>query len=131
MHRARLTDVTFKHGTHGPGYLMRGPMCDMGVLQLRPGDDYRNHYHAHSENSFYVLEGQATLWIDGRTAYVLAPGDFHRCDPLEMHYFANDSADVFRAVFVRTPYDPADTIEVPWRPGEPAPPLPHGRSVDD
>ena len=37
--------------------LSRGPFCDLGVILLRPGDDYRNHYHAHSENSFFTLEG--------------------------------------------------------------------------
>ena len=123
MQRNRLADVSFKHGTFGPGYLARGPLCDIGVLRLRPGDDYRNHYHARSENAFFAIEGEVTLWSDCRERFTLRTGDFHRSDPLEMHYFVNESEGVFRAVFVRVPYDPSDTIEVPWKPGQPPPPL--------
>lgn len=123
MLRNRLADITFKHGTHGPGYLARGPLCDVGVIQLRPGDDYRNHYHARSENAFYTLEGEVTLWSDCRESFLLLPGDFHRCDPFEMHYFLNEGEVIWRAVFVRTPYDPADTVQVSWLPGQVPPPL--------
>jgi quercetin dioxygenase-like cupin family protein len=121
MLRVRASNLTFKHGTHGPGYLARGPHADVGVIQLGPGDDYRNHYHAHSENAFFTLEGEVTLWSDCRERFVLAPGDFHRCDPGEMHYFVNDGSAVWRALFIRAPYDPTDTIVVPWLPGEPPP----------
>jgi quercetin dioxygenase-like cupin family protein len=121
MHRTKLADLTFKHETHGPGYFARGPYADIGVIQLRPGDDYRNHYHDHSENAFYTLEGVVTLWTDSRDRFVLEPGDFHRCDPREMHYFVNEGDRLWRALFVRAPYDPSDTIVVPWRPGDPPP----------
>ena len=124
MQRTSIDRITFKHDTHGPGYLSRGPFCDIGILRLRAGDDYRNHYHAHSENSFFVIEGEVTLWSDCRERHTLRVGDFHRCDPLEMHYFRNESDAEFRAVFVRAPYDPSDTIVVPWVPGEPAPEKP-------
>jgi quercetin dioxygenase-like cupin family protein len=124
MLRARVADLSFKHGTYGPGYLARGPHVDVGVIQLRPGDDYRNHYHARSENSFLTLEGTATLWSECRDRYDLAAGDFHRCDPGEMHYFVNDGTTVWRAVFIRAPYDPEDTIVVPWVPGDSAPKRP-------
>jgi quercetin dioxygenase-like cupin family protein len=124
MQRTRLADITYKHGTHGPGYLSRGPLCGVGVILLRPGDDYRNHYHAHSENDFYTLEGEVTLWLDCRDRFTLRAGDFHRCDPLEMHYFVNEGAATWRALFVRVPFDPADTIVVPWTPGKAPPPRP-------
>lgn len=124
MLRASVTDLVFKHGTHGPGYFSRGPHVDVGVIRLRPGDDYRNHYHAHSENSFFTLEGDVALWIDGHERFVLVPGDFHRCDPGEMHYLVNEGSADWRALFIRAPYDPADTIVVPWVPGEPPPERP-------
>ena len=133
MQRNQVADLVYKHGTHGPGYLSRGPFCDLGVIRLRPGDDYRNHYHAHSENSFFTLEGEVTLWSDCRERFTLRPGDFHRCDPLEMHYFRNEGETDWRAFFVRVPYDPSDTIVVPWTPGDPppakpTPPAPETRS---
>ena len=121
MLRSDAASVLFKHGTHGPGYFARGPFADVGIIQLRPGDDYRNHYHAHSDNAFYSLEGEVVLWSDCRDRFVLRPGDFHRCDPGEMHYFVNEGSVRWRALFVRAPFDPSDTIVVPWRPGQRVP----------
>jgi quercetin dioxygenase-like cupin family protein len=121
MYRSRERDVTFKFEDHGPGYLVRGGAGDVGIVVLRPGDDYPNHYHAHSENSFFVLEGEAVLWSECRDRFPMEPGDFHRCDPGEMHYLVNDGDVLWRALFVRTPHDPSDTIIVDWRPGEPVP----------
>jgi mannose-6-phosphate isomerase-like protein (cupin superfamily) len=114
--KAKASEVVFKHDTYGPGYLARGPYSDVGIIQLRPGDDYRNHYHAHSENAFFTLEGEVVLWSNCRDRFLLGPGDFHRCDPGEMHYFVNEGTVPWRAFFLRVPYDPADTIVVPWRP---------------
>ena len=42
----------------------------------------------------------------------------HRCDPLEMHYFRNEGETDWQAFFVRVPFDPSDTIVVPWHPGD-------------
>ena len=105
MYRSNERDLVYKFGEYGPGYLARGPLVDMGVIVLRPGDDYPNHYHAHAENLFFTLEG-----------------DLHRCDPGEMHYLVNEADATWRAVFVRAPHDPTDTIKVAWLPGQPRPP---------
>lgn len=119
-----LTDTSradFRFGEYGPGYVLRGPRTDFGVVQLRPGDDAANHYHAKIEESFVVLEGHATVWIDCQESYELSVGDIVRCEPGEMHYFVNNSDVLFRALFVKAPYDPADGVQVPWVPGEPVP----------
>jgi hypothetical protein len=42
-----------------------------------------------------------------------------------MHYFVNEGTTDWQAVFIRVPYDPSDTIVVPWVPGEEPPPLVH------
>jgi mannose-6-phosphate isomerase-like protein (cupin superfamily) len=121
VYRSNERDAGYSRGEYGPAYLARGPRIDIGVILLRPGDEYRNHYHQHSENSFVTIEGEAVLWSDGRERFVLRPGDLHRCDPGEMHYLVNEGTVAWRAVFVRSPYDPADTVDVAWRPGEPPP----------
>lgn len=68
-----------------------------------------------------MLEGTCTLWIDCERSYRLSAGDVVRCDPGEMHYFVNESDELFRALFVKAPYDPADGVQVPWVPGDPVP----------
>lgn len=111
----------FRFGDFGPGYVLRGPRTDFGVVQLRPGDDASNHYHAKIEESFVVVEGQSTVWIDCERSYELNVGDIVRCDPGEMHYFVNNSDANFRAVFVKAPFDPKDGVQVPWVPGDDVP----------
>jgi quercetin dioxygenase-like cupin family protein len=117
VYRSNERDLVYKFGEYGPGYLARGPLVDMGVIVLRPGDDYPNHYHAHAENLFFTLEGEASLWSDCRERFTLRRGDLHRCDPGEMHYLVNEADATWRAVFVRAPHDPTDTIKVAWLPG--------------
>jgi mannose-6-phosphate isomerase-like protein (cupin superfamily) len=111
--------VRHRHGEHGPGYLARGPVIDVGVLRLRPGDETVNHFHRRLEECFVVLEGRAEMWLDGGEHHVeLEPGQFYRSPAGEMHYFRNRGTDLWRAVFIKAPYDPQDTNPVPWRPGE-------------
>lgn len=113
----------FRFGEYGPGYVIRGPRTDFGVVLLRPGDDAGNHYHANSEETFIAMEGECTLWLDGREKHTIRAGDLYQLEPGDQHYFVNESKGNFRAVFVKAPYDPADSVQVPWIPGEPEPAL--------
>jgi quercetin dioxygenase-like cupin family protein len=113
----------YRFGEYGPGYIIRGPRTDYGVVRLRPGDDAGNHYHAQIEETFVALEGECSLWVDGRTSYTITAGDVYQMEPGDQHYFVNNSDADFRALFVKAPYDPDDSVQVPWKPGEEAPPL--------
>jgi len=125
MQRRTLAEAPYRFGEFGPGYLMRGPKTDVGLVRLRPGDDASNHYHAQLEETFYVLEGTATCWIDCVEAFELGVGDVIRAEPGEMHYFVNNSDQVFKALFIKAPYDPDDGVQVPWTPGQPVPEINH------
>jgi mannose-6-phosphate isomerase-like protein (cupin superfamily) len=119
MYRSSEDRLSYKYGDHGPGYFYRGPTIDVGVVVLRPGDEYPNHFHARSENTFFGLEGEAALWSDRRDRLPLRAGDMHRFDPGEMHYLVNEGEQPWRALFIRAPHDPSDTTRVLWRPGAP------------
>jgi quercetin dioxygenase-like cupin family protein len=121
MRHSCCGDAEYRFGDYGPAYLLRGGNTDIGVVRLRPGDDVVNHLHSRVEESFYVIEGSATLWVDCATQHTLAPGDVYQCPPGEMHYFQNTSDADFRMLFVKAPYDPDDTTSLPWTPGEPRP----------
>jgi len=123
MEQRDLTQTQFRFGEYGPGYVLRGPRTDLGVVRLRPGDDASNHYHAAIEETFVVVEGEATMWLNGREKFLVSVGDVCQLQPGEQHYFVNESPADFRALFIKAPYDPADGVQVPWVPGEPAPEL--------
>lgn len=124
MQHADFTDPTYREGDWGPAYLIEGRSSDVGVLLLRPGDSVPNHLHHHCDETFVVLEGEATLWVDCRDRHTLKVDHVHRCEPGEMHLLVNDGDVPFRCVFIKSPSSPGDTVVVPWEPGTP-PPTPH------
>lgn len=124
MESASMIGASYRNGDWGPAYLIQGPSSDIGVLRMRDGDQMDNHIHEHCDESFIVLEGECTLWIDCAGSTTLRPGDVVRCEPGEMHYLVNESGADFRMVFIKSPASPGDTIKIPWVPGEPVPALP-------
>ena len=124
MQSGRLDEVQPRNGDWGPAYIIQHPTSDIGLLTLRPGDDMTNHIHHWCSESFIVVEGRATLWVDCRDSYALTPGDVHRCVADEMHYFVNDHDTTFRMVFIKAPASPGDTVNLPWKPGQPIPQVP-------
>lgn len=113
----------YRFGQFGPGYIIRGPRTDYGVVLLRSGDEAGNHFHALIEETFIAVEGECTLWLDGREKFTIATGDIFQMEPGDQHYFVNESGADFRAVFIKAPYDPLDSVQVPWTPGETEPEL--------
>ncbi|MGV8978342.1 MAG: cupin domain-containing protein [Cellulomonas sp.] len=121
MQNASLDDPAYRNGTWGPAYLIQGPSSDMGVLLLNPGDSMPNHLHRHCDESFVVLEGTCTLWMDGVARHTMTTHDVFRANPGEMHYLVNESDSPFRCLFIKSPASPGDTVTIPWAPGEPVP----------
>lgn len=121
MKHASIETATYRHGEWGPAYLVQGPSSDIGVLRLRPGDVMDNHLHERCDESFVVVEGECTLWVNCSERFTMRVGDVVRCEPGEMHYLVNESEADFRLVFVKSPASPGDTIVLPWHPGQPVP----------
>lgn len=121
MQKASLDDPAYRNGTWGPAYLIQGPSSDMGVLLLNPGDSMPNHLHQHCDESFVVLEGTCTLWMDGVERHTMTAHEVFRANPGEMHYLVNESRGPFRCLFIKSPASPGDTVTIPWAPGEPVP----------
>jgi mannose-6-phosphate isomerase-like protein (cupin superfamily) len=111
-----IDEVRHRNVEHGPGYLRRGDQMDVGVLRLRSGDATVNHFHLRLDEVFVVLEGSAAMWLDTRQRVEITAGDSYFSPAGEYHYFRNEGDTLFRAIFVKSPFDPADTNEVPWSP---------------
>lgn len=124
MRSASLDAAEYRNGDWGPSYLMQAESLALGVVRLRPGDAIDNHVHHTCDESFVVLEGEGTLWVEAKDSYTLRVGDVYSCEPGEMHYFVNEGDVPFRFVFLKTPASPGDTVVLPWTPGQPAPDVP-------
>jgi quercetin dioxygenase-like cupin family protein len=111
MERTNESEKEFRFGDAGPKYLFRGPRIEWGILVLKPGGSLGAHYHKEVEETFYFLEGEARLLING-TEYVGRAGEAFRLEPGEKHDILNDSRSLIRAVFIKSPYKPEDKIKL-------------------
>jgi mannose-6-phosphate isomerase-like protein (cupin superfamily) len=102
----------FKEGDCGPKYLGTGPGYEWGVLVLKPGQGsrvYGRHYHQVVSETFYFLEGDILMWVEGKEFRAKA-GDIVTVEPNEKHWLENDSSQDCRAIFMKYPIDPADRV---------------------
>jgi len=111
MHYTNENQHEYRFGDSGPKYLSRGPRTDFGVVTLQPGQEYQAHKHENIEEAFYTMEGEIHIYLND-VCHVLKQGDYLRCDPGDVHYIINKGNVPWKAVFVKAPYDPDDSVAV-------------------
>ncbi|WP_430592221.1 cupin domain-containing protein [Humidisolicoccus flavus] len=119
-----IRDLTLRFGDWGPGYLVENEDAAFGAVTLRPGDTFANHFHEHHTESFFVIEGEAELWLDRATVQRLSDGDFVQCTPQVQHYLRNVSDAPFTAFFIKSPGISGDKVDAPWEPEREVPAAP-------
>jgi quercetin dioxygenase-like cupin family protein len=103
MKKVNENDFEYRFGDNGPKYLLQGPNVDIGIVVLKPGQDFPNHYHTTCEEDFYILEGSIDFYINN-SKYTAKPGDLIQCRPGDSHYLFNNSSEIFKAVFIKSPH---------------------------
>jgi len=101
----------------GPKYICRGPNVDFGLVRIMPGEDFSTHHHVEVEEIFYTVAGDCELYIDGEL-HMLKVGDLVQVPPKSNHYLRNVGKEAWEAVFVKSPYNPKDKVDVDWKPGK-------------
>lgn len=96
--------------------------------RVQPGNGPPPHIHTRQEESFYVIEGEMTFWLDGQPLKA-GPGRFVRIPPGRPHTFKNESDSDVVMLFSLVPCGRMDqffrAIAEPLAPGEtPSPPTP-------
>ena len=105
-------EKSYRHTDHGPKYLMMGPKSNFGIVRLLPGNVVTDHYHEIMEENFYIITGEITMTVDGKTD-VYRQGDFIHLEPGEVHRLENRSQVEARFIVTTSPYmDRADKIVV-------------------
>ncbi|WP_019133804.1 cupin domain-containing protein [Kallipyga massiliensis] len=100
-------DKEYRHGDHGPKYLMKGPRMNFALVQFMPGQDFQNHKHNIMEENFFILEGKVDIVVDGETL-TLEKGDFIHIEPNETHYVTNRYDEPVVMISTLAPYQEVD-----------------------
>lgn len=111
MFKVSESEKEYRFGDSGPKYLMRGPRMGCGVVVLKPGQDFKSHYHQVMEENFLMLEGQLDFIVDTRLVTCKA-GDLIHLEPNESHYLINNYEETAKAVFMLSPFTENDKVEV-------------------
>jgi quercetin dioxygenase-like cupin family protein len=109
LERVRESEKEFRGGDSGVKYLFRGPKIDWGVIKLLPGQRLGAHYHKEVEETFYVLEGQATFLVDD-VEHQFVAGDAVRLEAPACHQVLNRGEQPVKMVFIKCPYLPEDKV---------------------
>ena len=107
MQRASEHDAEFRGGDWGVKYFVRGPKIDWGMILLKPGQAMGEHGHQEVEETFYCMAGAPTMIVDG-TEIQTRQGDVFRLEPPERHDIRNDTDEIVRIIFIKSPYLPHD-----------------------
>lgn len=111
MEKVNESERAYRDGDSGVKYLLRGPRIDWGVVLLHPGQSLAAHYHNEVEETFYVVEGQVTFYVDDEKLELVA-GDAMRLEPPERHKVVNESERPVKLVLIKCPYLPHDKVSV-------------------
>ena len=86
---------------------------DLSVIQERvpPGKSEQRHFHRHSRQFFYVLEGTATMEVDGRSV-TLRQREGVEIPPTVPHQLRNDSASDLLFLVVSVPKSHGDRVDL-------------------
>lgn len=101
----------YRHGDHGPKYLEKGPNMNFGLVQVLPGEEVSTHVHQVMEENFYILEGNVTMFIDGKK-YVLAMGDYIHLEPGEVHKVCNYGNSNVKMIVTAAPFKENDKVMI-------------------
>ncbi len=93
----------YRHGDHGPKYLMQGPRSSFGLCRLRPGEVLTPHEHRVMEEIFYVLKGQLMVEIEGEKT-LIEEGQMFCIEPGEFHIVSNPGEDYNEYIISCAPF---------------------------
>jgi mannose-6-phosphate isomerase-like protein (cupin superfamily) len=111
MQHVSEQEQAYRDGDSGVKYLIRGPRVDWGIILLKPGQALGGHYHAQVEETFYFVEGQGAMIVNGQE-HAVGPGDVFRMDPEDRHDIRCEGDTPLKMIFIKCPYLPDDKVSL-------------------
>jgi len=107
MYLVNENDKQYRHGDHGPKYLMQGPLSNFGIVRLLPGETVPGHVHRVMEENFFVIEGKVTIKVGGAETEI-SEGSMLHIDPGEVHVVMNKQDVPAKMVITAAPFKEND-----------------------
>lgn len=111
MQKVSEPDLEYRGGDWGVKYFFRGPKIDWGVILVHPGQRLGGHYHQEVEETFYLLEGEATIYVN-EISHKLVAGDAIRLEAPDQHDLVNEGNRPAKLIFIKCPYLPKDKVDI-------------------
>jgi mannose-6-phosphate isomerase-like protein (cupin superfamily) len=100
------------HGHDCDGWhLVRTPHLSIIEELMPPGAREVRHFHVHSRQFFYVLEGELTLEVE-QQCFVLQTGEGLEVSPSQPHQVFNRSANPARILVTSHPPSHGDRVNI-------------------
>jgi mannose-6-phosphate isomerase-like protein (cupin superfamily) len=112
VQRVSEHDLEYRDGDSGVKYVIRGPRLEWGVILVKPGSMLGGHYHHEVEETFYVIEGKGTFYVNDQPLDIVS-GDALRLEPTERHDVLNSGQGPLKLLFIKCPYLPQDKVVCP------------------
>ena len=109
MLKLNESEKEYRFGDSGPKYLVKGPMWEGGLVAFKKGQGLGLHLHNKVEETFYIIEGDGEMIIDGKS-YNAEAGDIFKIEPGERHNMKNNSDTLLKAFFIKCPFLPEDKV---------------------
>ena len=94
------------------GFATNLPELGLAVADVDVGATSPHHFHKRMSEAYYILEGRATMWLDGES-FAMLPGQSVSIAPGVVHAIANPGPGPLRFLVATAPaYDEDDDIEV-------------------
>lgn len=113
---SKVSTANARHYLWGQGcngwFLLEGDQLSVIEEQVPPGMSETRHRHVMSRQFFYVLDGEATLEVDG-VIHLLRAGEGLDVPPGATHQLRNAGDGDARFLVVSAPKSHGDRIETP------------------
>jgi mannose-6-phosphate isomerase-like protein (cupin superfamily) len=92
-------------------HLVRTPNLSIIEEYMPPGTSEVGHFHVHSRQFFYILEGELTLEVE-QHSFVLQAGEGLEVSPGQPHQVFNRSANPTRILVTSQPPSHGDRVNI-------------------
>lgn len=110
------------HSKNNSEHYTWGNQCDSWILKntqnlsikqekMPAGTSEKLHYHKVAEQFFYILKGEAVLYIRGEK-FLVGQGESISVEPGSKHFISNESTEEIEFLVISSPCTDHDRIEI-------------------